>query len=235
MTICIYIILEHIQTHETSSYSELKKWFQQLILSHLYEIKNNTKYISPETIKTILKTEKRISNWQKSEVYLEHLLMPRLNWLYDLGIIIMNDKLEISFTNSGINFFEHLSFWNDTTFSFVFDPALYIDQFFMKVFDDVFNNGSGIKKTTQLRKIELNEYLVPKIIDDCFNYFRTLAPNRITASQAIQYVKYAIYIEHSYVVDFQYIQDLLQNRKLPLLIYKTQDKFGDGYIQKKGV
>jgi len=161
--------------------------------------------------------------------------MPRLNWLYDLGVIVLNNKLEYSFTDVGENLFDQLCYWNDIASSFIIDPAPYINQFLMKVFDDVFNNGNGIKKTTQLRNIELNEYLIPQKINDCFEYFKTLAPNRITASQAIQYVKYAIYLEHSYVIDFQYIQNLLENRKLPSLIYKTQDKFGDGYIQKKGV
>lgn len=49
----------------------------------------------------ILNVIGRIKNWQRTEVYLDHILIPRLNWLYDLDIINLTNDFSFSLTVAG--------------------------------------------------------------------------------------------------------------------------------------
>lgn len=101
----IYTILELSYVNYSISYLSLKKIFQEKLLSNMdlcieyAKLNNPGKFLSLRTVK------KRISEWNKSESYLEHVLMPRLNWLYDLNIIDLKDDLSFSLTTSGKRLF----------------------------------------------------------------------------------------------------------------------------------
>jgi len=71
-------------------------------------------------------------------------------------------------------------------------------------------------------------------LKESFQYFSTLAPNRVTSSQAINYAKYKLYFFDKILVEYFTIVDYLDCREQNIFIYKYQSQYKDGYIQIKG-
>jgi hypothetical protein len=165
---------------------------------------------------------------EKPEVYLEHIIMPRLNWMLDIGIVKgINNQFEI--TKNGIRLFQHLCIWNDINTEEIISPDAFLDRFMVHLYDDCFNENQVINP----EKTDLILDRVFKHIEDSFDYFKTLAPNRVTASQAVNYTKYKLYLEDKIKVGYQFILGELSKKEQDKFIFKYQVQYQDGYIQKK--
>ncbi len=221
------IILEHLKLNRKSSFQILLKSFQQLLLKRLKQLsdlfwfeKNSAEY---KELKRIID---RIQNWKNPEVYLEHVLMPRLNWLYDLELIEIDLRLNLKLSNKGVKLFSHICYWNDINWSRVVSPNDFLNRFMVHMYDDIYNG-----EKTEISKNEVVSNTISCLMDS-FKYFKTLAPNRVTASQAITYAKYKLYLTHNIKVGHQFIVNYLKSKEQDLFIYKFQKQYGDGYIQK---
>ena len=70
-------------------------------------------------------------------------------------------------------------------------------------------------------------------LNQCFDLFKTIAPNRTTFSLAANYCKYMLLWNNQIMLDNEEIVSLL-NRELSIYyIYKYQAQYKDGYIQKR--
>lgn len=228
----ISLLSEIIYVNRNCNYLLIKKSFQQRVLTRLDEIISNSEGLySVKTNKDLREIYKRIKKWEKAEIYLEHVLMPRLNWLYDLDILEMDNKLNIFLTDKGIKLFKNICIWNDLNTNWVFDSQAFLKLFYIHLFDDIYN----YKKDFFVKKIEL-EQINQKIsfyLNESFQFFKTLAPNRVTASQAIMYTKYLLYHFEGIKVGHKYVENYLNSEKNTSFIYKFQEQYNDGYIQKK--
>jgi len=176
----------------------------------------------------INKVYQRIQDWKKAHVYLEHILMPRLNWLLDLDLIKFDKKLNITLTSEGLRFFHHINAWNDMICERVVSPGAFLDRFSSRLFSDVYQVHN---KRFDAAQDETTAKTI-RYINESFEHFRTLAPIRVTASQAIYYTKYNLYIRDKTDAEYTDIMEFLQSNKHKRFLTKIQKRQKDGYIQK---
>lgn len=228
----ISMLLEVIYINQNYDYLLIKGQFQDYILNRLDKIISESSGLyTTKTNRELREISRRIKKWEKPETYLEHVIMPRLNWLYDLGILEMDTKLNIKLTEQGIQLFRNICFWNDLNANWVFDPQGFLKLFYVHFFDNIYNDkieSSSNKIDTEQINQKISFYL-----NESFQFFKTLAPNRVTASQAISYTKYLLYLFEGIKVGHKYVENYLDSEKNTNFIYKFQEQYNDGYIQKK--
>ena len=79
---------------------------------------------------------------------------------------------------------------------------------------------------------EIINGLVDQYINQSFALFKTLAPNRVTSSQAFTFAKYCFYFKNGFSVSESYLTRIIEQNFSNKYIYKFQPSYGDGYIQK---
>jgi len=75
--------------------------------------------------------------------------------------------------------------------------------------------------------------LVKNYINESFNLFKTIAPNRVTASQAILYTCFMMLFKAKKVVNFCTIQNYLASKKNTKFIFEWYKTENDGSIRRK--
>lgn len=223
------LILESIFIKRFNDTKSLIKNFQSLLLERLsaqlvFEeiIKENKGLAEIKTIK------KRVEAWKAPKVYLEHVIMPRLNWMADLGLITLSENNTLSITSFGESFFNEMVSWIDVNCERVENSELFLKKYFPHTLSYASYNFYW----KELMPLSDVVSLVDLYIDKSFECFKTLAPNRVTSSQAILYAKYCIYLNHKFSVSNNLILTILENNLKDKYIYKFQPQYEDGYIQK---
>ncbi|MBN7813425.1 hypothetical protein J0A68_20890 [Algoriphagus sp. H41] len=220
-------LLELIFIEEEIEYSRLLDLFQGKLLSRLSEFKESLYGYDIKVSREIAHLITRIKSWDKPRVYLEHVLMPRLNWMLDLGLISNSFKTRYVLTNAGRKVFSHFAIWNDLNKSNIVSPDFFIDKFIVHLYDDCFNNGEIVNPVD----FGFIENMIFKYVDDSFELFRTLAPNRVTISQAANYAKYMLYFSDKILVGYEFVLRVLKSNSRGF-VFKYQEQYKDGYIQK---
>ena len=221
-------ILESIYGLGYASYSTLRKKFYKYLLEKLNTI--NLKNLARSTRSKNLRIEKRIKNWEKPEIYLEHILMPRLNWLFDLDLIELDKNLNIIHTQFGEILFANIKFWDSALSKPLNDCTQIFEHDFLKIYRQIFDNNINFQPLVLQNEQHIE--FIKKLINSCFEYFSTLAPNRVTLSQVDEYVKYNLYWEKNIILDTVKFRNLLKNKLSNSYIYKYFPKYKEGYIQK---
>ena len=121
-------------------------------LGHMKEGANKVDSIKKMNFQTV---ERRIREWKKPNVYLEHILMPRLNWLYDLELLVLQDNLSFELTKEGERLFSFMCGWRDISDNAITDPSPYLDACFMRVFEEVY----GMYRHREASETEIDNYL----------------------------------------------------------------------------
>lgn len=222
----MYTIMELICRESVPSYNALKLTFQKHLLNRLLNLLSQDSKADSTKILKIKVIEQRVKAWDKPMTYLEHILMPRINWLYDLGLIEYKNKNIFNFTASGKNCFLNISIWNDLGMRQIANPINCIDKYYIKVVDNTYiykakSYASGL------------EDLLIGYLDDCFEKFKTVAPNRTTFSLAANYCKYMFCFKRKIMLDIEEIKEILATKLNKSYIYKYQAQYKDGYIQKR--
>ena len=221
-----YIIMELICKESFSSYKLLKQTFQKHLLRRISDLLNQDGLEDSSKMLKMKVIERRVKAWDKPMTYLEHILMPRINWLYDLGLIEFINTKNISFTNKGLRCFLNLSVWNDLEMKLVVNPTNYINLYYIKIFDAI--DFRDAKQYTSEMEVILIGYL-----NQCFELFKTIAPNRTTFSLAANYCKYMLLWKNRVILDNGDMVKLLNTQLNKYYIYKYQAQYKDGYIQKR--
>ena len=224
----IYTLLEYAYTSHCASYKEAKDVYQQMLLKNLREMKEGANRVDSIKKLNFQTTERRIKEWGRPNVYLEHILMPRLNWLYDLELLALQDNLSIELTKEGERLFSAICGWKDINGSAITDPAPYLDAYFMKIFESVYG-GYENEKTREAE----NDILLAKYLEESFHMFKTFAPNRVTFSVFANYAKWKLFKETGITIDIDDIVKGFLKRNEDEYIFKFQKFYNDGYIQKR--
>ena len=211
-----------------TTYLVLVKKYQAQLILRLEDYKKQNTYTNRKILKNIDVILKRINSWEKSEVYLEHIIMPRINWMLDLDLLAsINNEFVLS--EKGVKLFKHLCVWNDINTDKIISSDSFIDRFMIHIFDDCYKSNED-KNQTDLKVILEKIY---SYIDNSFDLFKTMAPNRVTASQAANYTKYKLYLDDNIKVGYQYVLGKLSDKEQERFIFKYQEQYQDGYIQRK--
>jgi len=221
-----YIIMELICKESSSSYKVLKQAFQEHLLRRINDLLNQNMNIDSSKLLKLKVIEQRVKAWDKPMTYLEHILMPRINWLYDLGLIEYANTSTFSFTHNGSRCFLNLSVWNDLEMRLVVNPNNYLNSYYIRIFDNIDNYDA--KFYTSAMKETLIDYL-----NRCFDLFKTIAPNRATFSLAANYCKYMLLWKNRVILDNSDLVALFNYKLSMYYIYKYQAQYKDGYIQKR--
>jgi hypothetical protein len=178
----------------------------------------------------ISELKKRISSWNKPIIYLEHIIEPRINWLLDLGLLeqVTGNIKEKNYalTSSGNNLMTVLLGVYESTFAKQQSISSYLDKNYFEDFNYIFDLNKR-KEIFNIEKIE--EYLL-----HAFKLFKTEAPNRIAATQAIDYVCYKSFIEDGIILEFDELKHYLikENNTFTLDWFNTEND-GALYVKKK--
>ena len=221
-------LLELFFLNRKTTYLVLVKKFQAQLILRLEDYKTQNTYNNRKILKNIDVILKRINNWEKAEVYLEHIIMPRINWMLDFDLLTSINN-EFVLTEKGLKLFKHLCVWNDINTDKIISSDSFIDRFMIHTFDDCYKCSDGenlIDRTIITEKIYY-------YIDSSFDLFKTLAPNRVTASQAANYTKYKLYLDDNIKVGYQFILGKLSEKEQDRFVFKYQEQYQDGYIQRK--
>ena len=218
--------MELICKESSPSYKVLRLAFQKQLLHRLYCLINQENRVDSSRLLKLKIIEQRVKSWDKPMTYLEHILMPRINWLYDLGLIEYKNSSVFTFTPNGMNCFLNLAIWNDLEMKLIANPNSFINNYYMKIVDYV-----DLCKA-KLYASEFEDTLVD-YLNDCFVLFETIAPNRTTFSLAANYCKYMMLWRNQVIMDVADLENLLNYQLSKRYIFKYQAQYKDGYIQKR--
>jgi hypothetical protein len=221
----LYAILEQAAITPNIAYKTLKKDFKQILLKQISQFIDEAQNSNSKKVLPLKLIERRINEWKKPEVYMEHVLMPRLNWLYDMEFIELKNDLSFILTATGEKLLYNLSVWNDIALHKLVSPIAYIDNYFMKMINFVFDFQK--ERWTQNTDRAFEEY-----IENSFVLFKTLAPNRVTFSLCSNYTKQMLFWNNEGIVDTENIKKVFEGKQISGYIYKYQEHYKDGYIQK---
>ena len=223
----IYTLLEYAYTAQRPSYKDAKGVYQQMLLKNLRYMKEGANRVDSFKKLNFQTVERRIREWKKPSVYLEHVLMPRLNWLYDLELLVLHDNLSFELTKEGERLFSAICGWRDISETAITDPSPYLDTCFMKVFVDVY----GVYSHRKASETEIDNFL-KLYLEDSFHLFKTFAPNRVTFSVFANYAKWKLFWETACTIDVDDIVKGFLKRNEDKYIFQFQKFYNDGYIQK---
>lgn len=220
----LFTLMEYAFVSDAPSYSDLRKQFNVLVQKKLEIFYSN----AHETMsKTALRNAiRRIKDWKKAEVYLEHILMPRLNWLYDLGLIELYKDLTFKLTREGRLLFLNMAVWRDLQQADVCNPTSLLDVYYMHVANDVFMEGQG-------RDNEDIGDALTEMLAYSFDHFKTMAPNRVTYSVYQAFAKYTLLRDRLMVVESSDIKEKYLPSVVDKYVFMFQRYYNDGFIQKK--
>lgn len=212
--------------YNNSSSAGIKKVFKEYLLDELARISNSPDVTLNSIKRDVVELRKRIQSWTKAEVYLEHIIEPRLNWLLDLKLIVqIHDKnKKYRLTDSGTRLLNYLS----GIYESVGVKHIYLPELLLKDYFTLFSYIYDLKA-----KAIFDEPFVLEKLEQSFILFKTDAPNRITASQAINFVCYTALIEKNITIEFNEVKDYLlkgQNKEFLLDWFHTEN---DGSLSKR--
>ncbi|MCS3532853.1 hypothetical protein [Chryseobacterium sp. JUb7] len=205
---------------------KIKEVFVNYVIA---ELERNQQFSENNTNKRkIMEIISRIEAWKSPIVYLEHIIEPRVNWLVDLRILELKSnskEKKYSLTKVGRNLFAILS----QIYSSNFNKQLVLQSFISKNYMGTFAYIYEIefsRKDWDFDKIE--SYIL-----EAFKLFKTNAPNRIAASQGIDYVCFQSFLKDGVIIEFDDLRRYLQNNHPRFILdwFKTEND-GTIYIKK---
>ncbi|WP_210462719.1 hypothetical protein [Rufibacter roseolus] len=219
------LVLEYVYSNDSISIKDLIKNFQGLLLERISALQQQIGYRNTKAISELKVIEKRVLDWKKAEVYLEHIIMPRINWMLDLRLIDLENGL-IQITENGKRLCIELCYWIDIGAEYVTDSSDFIRRFYPAIYFITYKGSPGVSASRE----EILSRIVNNI-EKSFVLFKTLAPNRVTSSQAITYSKYQMCLSNGYAVSERFHIKMLETELREKFIYKYQPQYSDGYIQ----
>lgn len=224
----LWILLDliNLQSGKTTL-KNLKREFQAYTLSQLKFVLKNSD-LSTTSKNEIVAKIKRIKEWKKPESYLEHIIEPRINWLFDLNIIDSNDyaKNLITLSSQGMTLLNCFSSYTDI----FLEKYTILGQFRCEDYFDLINEIYDVK-ANQVGEEDIE--LMEQYILESFFLFKTMAPNRVTASQAMLYTCFMMLFKEKKIINFCTLGQYLNSKKNTKFIFEWYKTEQDGSIRRK--
>jgi hypothetical protein len=216
----------YIQDNKTNL-KQIKEVFQNYILDQI-ALWSKSWFVRGEQKRDLIAIQRRIKFWRNSKKYLEHIVEPRINWLIDVGIIESEAFIDntIKLSSIGSRLIETFMLYEDIFLEKYGLTKTIITNDFFKIINFIYS-----EKYPYIIKEDINK--IDYYIEESFYLFKTMAPNRVTASQAIMYCSFQMFFNEKKIVDAKTIINYLKskdNTKYLFEWYKTQN---DGSIKIK--
>ncbi len=127
------VILEFLFIRDTCTSQEVIKNFQKLLLARVSDLLRNDNQNNQNASKELKEIEKRVKAWKKAEVYLEHIIMPRVNWFADLDLITLKDNI-ITINENGKRLISELNSWVDIEGENVADSSDFLKRYYPHIY-----------------------------------------------------------------------------------------------------
>jgi len=215
----------YIEKNNTT-YKNIKDVFQDYLIKELQQ-KMTSSTLPKNSIRNISEKLNRIKEWKNPKKYLEHIIEPRINWLLDLGML-NKDSFQnniISLSRKGLILFDVLNSYYD----------VFLEKYLISEHLLCFDFFDMVNELYEINAKPMNNdfNLINRYIDESFNLFKTIAPNRVTASQAILYSCYMMLFKEGIVVNFCTIQQYLNSKNNTKYIFDWYKTENDGSIRRK--
>jgi len=179
---------------EFGRYSSVKEHLKDELLREidLYLEKRGNKQVE---INDALRARDEILKGFTSIRSFELIVEPRIGWLLDLDLIdsVKHKNGELLLSKSGRTLLSNLKT--------VFKSSLFIDYKYSQVFASMYQ--------LNILNIASPDSKVKKYLAYAFSNFRTLAPNRIAASQAFTYISAMLLLRDGIICEYIEIKDLI--------------------------
>lgn len=202
---------------------EIISLFQNYVID---ELQRTTYHIRKEQLPEVRTIKERILSWKKPKTYMEHIIEPRLNWLIDLGFLkteLVEGTTYYQSTIYGRKFSEILLGIFEDWFIKHIHMKKYLENCFFTISSYVFNIQAI--EATNISKIVVETKLL-----EAFSIFKTEAPKRIAASQAIEYVCYKSFLCDRLIYEFDQIKNFLLDKKSNKFILEWYSSENDGAL-----
>jgi len=222
----LWTLLDIIGTN-TLTERGIREKFQDCVLDEL-NIQIGSNCLSSREKRNALTVAKRIRSWEKADIYLEHITLPRLNWLLDLDLLdteCFQQRL-IKLTDSGrkllltLTRFYQFTSEKSTVINFILEKS------YFRIVDFIYDLGCTNLSGSDTDAIE--QYIL-----ESFLYFKTAAPNSIAASQAIFYSCYKSLLERHCIVEVENMKKLLLGQHFPAYGLDWYKRENDGSLQRR--
>jgi len=180
-----------------------------------------------KSVREITTKLNRIKEWKNPEKYLEHIIEPRINWLLDLDVLDKDSFQDniISLSEKGLMLYDTLNSYYD----------IFLEKYLISEHLLCFDFFDMISELYELDAEPINnDYsLINQYINESFSLFKTLAPNRVTASQAILYTCYMMLFKEKKIVNFCTIKNYLSSKENISFIFDWYKTENDGSLRRK--
>lgn len=223
----LWSLLEIIYIHKQTTIAQIKNHFQKYVLDQINIILQSP-WINHKDKNHLFNRKKRIQEWKKPKTYLEHIIEPRVNWLLDLDLLDTElfKKNQISLSKAGSYLFYALALYEDLFFEKSAISDTIIDKDYFKLVNFVYS-----KEYSNFTSLDYEQ--IDYFINQSFILFKTMSPNRVTASQAILYCCYSMYFKEQKIIDYIDIINYLKSEKNTKYIFEWYQTENDGSIRKK--
>jgi hypothetical protein len=198
------LILEISEVRDRKS--ELRKIFPEAYKNYLMRLRDLAGTIrSKRQIDAALE---RVIKWRKAEIYMEHIVDPRISWLVDLKLCrLESDKVFL--TERGTTFAKWLRQYADAEV-FVITESFLRSQFFGTI-------AHLVDDDHQCRREHATDEMLIGLLGSYCEFVRqhtsSLAPNRIVASTLFRYAGIKLWVEHGIAADFMKLVEVFSDEK----------------------
>lgn len=215
-------ILQIIKNQKTYKVNKKVKYFivKENLHSEIFKQLTEVLNLTVDSVKKIeiLAIRSDYENKNLSIRSYEDIVEPRIGWLLDLDLIDnVNHKQGIlKLSNTGLIFYNYLNK--------CFDITAFLEQFYVKAFSQAYN---------LISKNELNaNKKIEKYLQYAFTNFRTLSPNRVSASQAITYISWMCILREGFILEYSTVKDYIFNNDGKGFTIDWYPSENDGSIKK---
>jgi len=183
----------YLRRHEIK-YGHIKENLLSEVLLKIQSFETSPKVTHTTRINAIELKKKIAKKNLKMRSY-ESIVEPRINWLLDLDLI---DGLKL---RNGILTLTHAGDVLLDATTNIFDINLFLENDFLGVFNSLYDLNAKYKADQQNR--------IKKYLDYAFINFKTLAPNRISASQAITYISLMCFLREGFILEYKDVKSYI--------------------------
>lgn len=222
-----WVILDILAQNHLLSESNVRQSFQSSVLHELSR-QIESSCLSNSEKRNVLVIAQRIRKWEKPQVYLEHIILPRINWFLDLDLLDSShfQRGFLQLTDSGyklhniLNDMYRMTAEKSTVMNFI------LEFFFFQIVNEIYN----------LKCSRFSDESTPLLIDlveESFSLFRTAAPNSIAGSQSIFYACYKLMLKNRYIIEFDEMKNILLGRNIQGYSLDWYKRENDGSLQRR--
>ncbi len=208
---------------------EIRHEFPPRYKSHLEKLREfcGTSRAKRQVDETLL----RLERWKRPDVYMEHVIDPRLSWLVDLQLCHFEADTVI-LTEKGERLADVCETWGDDA-SIPLTKESLRWQFF-KQFGDCLKDAPAQKSARNLERDEVVK-LLAGYCEVVLRETKSLAPNRIVASTLFRFAGIRAFVDNGVAFDFQDLKNFFTNEERAKQVswqLRWQPAQDDGYLTR---